>query len=197
MARYDEGWRGPRRGGPMPGGANYDRADAAREAYTPGGFGPDWQRRARVADDADFRPPHGLGGGRRDADPGVGAPWGEGDEETLNGPARYGLGPYYRRLEQRRRPDDELRHEVEEALFYDTWVDAEAISVGVRDGVVTLRGELPDHDEVRYATDDAWDVDGVRGVRSELRVNPGRRKPVDGVRRPSQSRGGDQGVGNG
>ncbi|HEX6748561.1 MAG TPA: BON domain-containing protein [Longimicrobium sp.] len=198
MARYDEGWRGgrtPRDGGDrgrgevMPGGADYDRGRAAREAYTPGGFGPEWQRRGRVGYDADFRPPHGLGGGRRDADPGgVGAPWGE-EEETLNGPARYGLGPYYRRLEQRRRPDDELRHDVEEALFYDTWVDAEAISVEVRDGVVTLRGELPDHDEVRYATDDAWDVEGVRGVRSELRVSSARRKPLDGVGRPSQSRG--------
>jgi osmotically-inducible protein OsmY len=97
----------------------------------------------------------------------------------MNGPARYGLGPYYRRLEQRRRPDDELKHDVEEALFYDTWVDAEAIGVEVRDGVVTLRGELPDHEEVRYATDDAWDVEGVRGVRCELRVNTALRKPLD------------------
>ncbi|HEX8246174.1 MAG TPA: BON domain-containing protein [Longimicrobium sp.] len=134
---------------------------------------------------------------------GVGAPWGD---DTLNGPARYGLGPYYRRLEQRRRPDDELRQEVEESLFYDTWVDAEAITVEVRDGVVTLRGELPDHDEVRYATDDAWDVEGVRGVRSELRVNATGRKPLDNVgrggngghgrqERGSQGRGG--GAGNG
>ena len=69
---------------------------------------------------------------------------------------------------------------MEDALFYDTWVDAEAIRVEVRDGVVTLQGDLPDHDEVRYATDDAWDVDGVRGVRSELRVDARRRKPLDG-----------------
>ncbi|HSU17176.1 BON domain-containing protein [Longimicrobium sp.] len=189
MARYDDGFGGGYRGGDvMPGGANFDRGQAAREAYTPGGFGPEWQRRARTGYDGDFRPRPGMGGGGRGADPGgVGAPWGE---EAMNGPARYGLGPYHRRLEQRRRPDDELRTDVEEALFYDTWVDAEAITVEVRDGVVTLRGELPDHDEVRYATDDAWDVDGVRGVRSELRVNSARRKPLDGVNRSGSGNGG-------
>ena len=90
--------------------------------------------------------------------------------EGIYGPARYGLGPYYARLQQRRRPDDELREEVEEALFYDTWVDADAIVVEVSDAIVTLRGELPDYEEIRYATDDAWDVDGVRGVRCELTV---------------------------
>jgi hypothetical protein len=212
MARYDEGWRrggGGRgdQGQVLPGGANYDREAAAREAYTPGGFGPEWMRRMRETRyDPDFRPQQGHGGG----DPammdrgGEGAPW---DEETLNGPARYGLGPYYRRLEQRRRPDDEVRKEVEEALFYDTWVDAEAITVEVKEGVVTLRGSLPDHEEIRYATDDAWDVDGVRGVRTELRVDSARRKPVDGVSRngggregggrPSQGRAEGHELGNG
>lgn len=96
-----------------------------------------------------------------------------GDAATgLYGPSRYGLGPYHQRLRKRRRPDDELREEVEEALFYDTWVDAEAITVEVKDAVVTLRGELPSYEEVRYATDDAWDVEGVLGVRSELTVRP-------------------------
>jgi osmotically-inducible protein OsmY len=93
------------------------------------------------------------------------------DELTgIYGPARYGLGPYYERLLNRRRPDEELREEVEEALFYDTWVDAEAISIEVEDGIVTLRGSLPSYEEIRYATDDAWDIDGVRGVRSELTI---------------------------
>ena len=98
------------------------------------------------------------------------ASWFEGGR--VYGPERYGLGPYHERLRRRRRPDDELKQEVEEALFYDTWIDADAIQVEVRDGVVTLRGALPDYDEVRYATDDAWDVEGVLGVRSELTVRP-------------------------
>ncbi len=92
------------------------------------------------------------------------------EPRTLHGPARYGLGPYHERLRRRRRSDDELRQEIEDALFYDTWVDADAITIEVTDGVVTLRGELPNYDEVRFATDDAWDIDGVVGVRTELRV---------------------------
>jgi len=111
----------------------------------------------------------------------------EGGDEGTFGPARYGLGPYHQRLRKRQRPDEELKSDVEDALFYDTWVDAEAITVEVSGGVVTLRGELPDYDEVRYATDDAWDVEGVRGVRSELRVNSARRPPLDQV---GQQRGG-------
>lgn len=89
---------------------------------------------------------------------------------ALYGPARYGYGPYHERLRRQNRADDEIREDVEEAFFYDTWIDAERITVQVDDGVVTLRGTLPNYDEVRYATDDAWDVDGVRGVRSELQV---------------------------
>lgn len=146
----------------------------------PGGYPPPPPRPGPgTLYDADFRPPHGRGGGvRDDIGAGEGAPWGE---ESLSGPARYGLGPYYRRLQKRRRPDDEVKSDVEEALFYDTWVDAEALTVEVRDGVVTLRGELPDHDELRFATDDAWDVDGVRGVRCEVRINTAKRKPLDWV----------------
>jgi hypothetical protein len=100
--------------------------------------------------------------------------WGEEAalEETF-GPARYGYGPYADRLQRPRRSDEEIQKEVEDTLFYDTWVDADRITVEVREGVVTLRGELPDYQEIRYATDDAWDVEGVRGLNSELRVASG------------------------
>ena len=98
--------------------------------------------------------------------------WGEEhDLMQASGAARYGLGPYHHRLQLRRRPDEEIKADVEETLFYDTWVDAESIEVVVEEGVVTLRGDLPDPQEIRFATDDAWDVEGVRGVRSELRVS--------------------------
>jgi hypothetical protein len=96
---------------------------------------------------------------------------GAAETRGIYGPARYGLGPYHERLRRRRRSDDDLRVDVEEALFYDTWVDADAITVEVQDGVVSLRGELPNYDEIRFATDDAWDVEGVLGVRTELRVS--------------------------
>lgn len=121
--------------------------------------------------------------------PGVSSPasrggysWSEYELEPgeLYGPARYGYGPYFERLRRRRRSDDEIRADVEDALFYDTWVDADAIEVEVEDGIVTLRGRLPNFDEVRFATDDAWDVDGVRGVRSEFEVGPPEKGVGDG-----------------
>jgi hypothetical protein len=133
----------------------------------------------------DFRPHTGFGGGGPEAEYGRGLDDGGAEWESgpVHGPARYGLGPYHQRLRTRRRPDDEVKKDVEDALFYDTWVDAEAITVEVKDGVVTLKGELPDYHEVRYATDDTWDVDGVRGVHCQLVVNPRKRPPVDGVGR--------------
>lgn len=94
------------------------------------------------------------------------------DVAELYGPARYGYGPYFERLRRQRRADDEIRADVEDAIFYDTWVDADSVEIEVEDGIVTLRGTLPNFDEVRFATDDAWDVDGVRGVRSEFDVRP-------------------------
>jgi hypothetical protein len=111
-------------------------------------------------------------GGTRAATRG-GYEWGEEVSRLTGepfGPARYGLGPYYQRLHTRTRDDDDIQEEVEETLFYDTWVDAEAITVRVEDGIVTLQGTLPNYEEIRFATEDAWDVDGVRGVRTELRV---------------------------
>jgi hypothetical protein len=161
MARYDR-WMGGGYGRP-----NYGRYDADRgygghrggRGYDGRDFGGGFGGNDRGGYDRTFREP-------RDRDDEA---WGE-TAGGIYGPARYGLGPYYRRLLERKRPDDELREEVEEALFYDSWVDAEAITVDVDGGVVTLRGQLPDYEEIRYAIDDAWDVDGVRGVRSELEI---------------------------
>lgn len=171
MPSYDAGWAGPSGWNPARG------ADPGMGMGPRGGFG------------GDFRPYPGDGEGRVAGDRGPQPLREDGQWESgnLHGPARYGLGPYHHRLRTRHRPDDEVKKDVEDALFYDTWVDAEAITVQVKDGVVTLRGELPDYHEVRYATDDTWDVDGVRGVHSELTVNSAKRPPVDEVGRRSGS----------
>lgn len=89
------------------------------------------------------------------------------------GPARYGLGPYYRRLADIKRSDEDVREDVERALFYDTWLNSDAIEVDVDAGVVVLTGKLTDYDEVRYAVEDAWEVDGVVGVLPRLEVQEG------------------------
>jgi hypothetical protein len=147
-ARYDRGYSPPR--------ARYDRGYSQRRDREPG-WPSHWAREPEWDQD-------GWAGLERDVDH---------DTRGLQGPARYGLGPYHERLRRRRRSDDDLRQDVEDALFYDTWVDADAITVEVEDGVVTLHGVLPSYDEIRFATDDAWDIDGVIGVRTELRVSEG------------------------
>ena len=174
----------------MPYDGGYGRQGNQFNRPAPGGQG----FRPEPGMGGDFR--HGPGpsydGGFRGSSYDGGFRGPEMGDDGMYGPARYGLGPYHQRLRKRQRPDAELKTDVEDALFYDTWVDAEAITVEVSNGVVTLRGELPDFDEIRYATDDAWDVDGVRGVRSELRVNSARRRPLDNV---GGQRGGASGIG--
>ncbi|MEJ7811643.1 MAG: BON domain-containing protein [Gemmatimonadaceae bacterium] len=91
-------------------------------------------------------------------------------QQRIYGPQRHGAGPYRERLRTLMRQDGELKRDVEEALFFDTWVDAQRIVVDVADGVVTLSGALPNPDEIRFACDDAWAVAGVREVKSELRL---------------------------
>lgn len=68
-------------------------------------------------------------------------------------------------------PDDAwIRESVRRALRSDGYLDADAIEVEVDAGVVTLRGEVQDYMQARYAWDDAWDAPGVVGVVSRLVV---------------------------
>lgn len=66
--------------------------------------------------------------------------------------------------------DREVRARVRDTLARDAWVDESRVRVDVRDGVVTLAGEVGDFMEARYAWDDAWETDGVRGVVTRLTV---------------------------
>lgn len=66
--------------------------------------------------------------------------------------------------------DDEIQDEVRRRLFQDSWLRADRIDVSVSDGVVTLQGEVDDFLEARYAWDDAWETEGVRGVLNHLTV---------------------------
>ena len=59
---------------------------------------------------------------------------------------------FVERLKKRRRADSELREEVEEALFYDTWVDAEIVSGETRYKARVRKRAL--HDRVRAKDDE-------------------------------------------
>ncbi len=66
--------------------------------------------------------------------------------------------------------DSDIEQAVRENLYQDTWVDAERIEVSVENGVITLRGEVDDYLMARYAWDDAWEAEGVRGVINQITV---------------------------
>ena len=70
--------------------------------------------------------------------------------------------------------DDVVHDAVCRRLYEDIWLDVDRLEVEVEDGVVTLRGEVDDYLEARYAWDDAWETPGVRGVVTRLTVRADR-----------------------
>ena len=86
--------------------------------------------------------------------------------------------------------DGEILDAVRRRLYQDVWLDLDRIDVEVEDGVVTLRGEVDDFLEVRYAWDDAWETQGVRGVVTQLTVRADEPRPdAHGDLVPQTSRG--------
>ncbi|MDB4949986.1 MAG: hypothetical protein JWM27_2635 [Gemmatimonadetes bacterium] len=66
--------------------------------------------------------------------------------------------------------DEAVARAVRDRLYRDSWLEPDGLNVEVHDGVVTLTGEVADFMEARYAWDDAWETDGVRGVINNLTV---------------------------
>jgi osmotically-inducible protein OsmY len=67
-------------------------------------------------------------------------------------------------------PNDELRFDVDEELFWEPRVDNEAIAVSADGGDVTLRGTVGSFREKREAAKAAKRVYGVKSVDNELSV---------------------------
>lgn len=113
------------------------------------------------------------------------------DREYSSGHPRRGFDAPYRGGYGRPRPwtDRDTWVAVRQTLFEDTWLDARRIEIEVQDGVVTLSGQVKDHMAARYAWDDAWESQGVRGVISRLEVSPGRRDSVNGPLEQGEARG--------
>ena len=86
--------------------------------------------------------------------------------------------------------DADLVARVTAALQRDGFLEADAIEVTVDDRVVTLRGEVGDYMQARYAWDDAWEVPGVRGVVSKLTVRGMERQeaPTNAARKATKAK---------
>ena len=91
---------------------------------------------------------------------GYGAPWG----------ARYYCVDYTLYNVNPLRSDEDIRREIELTLVWDTWVNYEEVKIDVKDGVVTLSGEVDTITAKRSAGDDAWDTVGVVDVLNNIRV---------------------------
>jgi len=68
--------------------------------------------------------------------------------------------------------DRDIIHWVKNALRNDVRGDVSGIEVTVKDGIVTLSGEVSSLAEKEYATADTRKIRGVKGVINELVVNP-------------------------
>jgi osmotically-inducible protein OsmY/prolyl-tRNA editing enzyme YbaK/EbsC (Cys-tRNA(Pro) deacylase) len=66
--------------------------------------------------------------------------------------------------------DSDLQHDIIEELAWEPSIDAAAIGVAVRDGVVTLTGDVPSFAEKWTAENVAKRVAGVRAVANEIAV---------------------------
>ena len=87
-----------------------------------------------------------------------------------------------------RRSDARIAEDVSDALMMSDDVDAGAMSVSARDGIVTLSGVASTRREKHLAEGLAEAVPGVCDVRNELRVGPSAptadRPPVDRAQPP-------------
>ena len=68
------------------------------------------------------------------------------------------------------RSDDRIREDVSDELEQHGSLDAHEIDVSVAQGIVTLRGTVPDRSMKRMAEDCVESCQGVKDVRNELRV---------------------------
>lgn len=69
-----------------------------------------------------------------------------------------------------RRSDERIREDVCEALFRNPYVDASDIEVTVKEGNVTLRGNVESRDAKREAESCIENLSGVEDVQNELRL---------------------------
>lgn len=198
MARYDRGFGGPRGGWRGQGGMGPGFPEPGYPPFEDPnrrGYGRTWRDRGVYGGAYEEYGGYpggpsrgeyygGRGGERPSHQRGYDGGWGRGfAREPFIPDEAYRRHPEYR---QERRPrdweahqhgygdgvlsDDAVRDAVHRRMSADAWLDPARIDVRVEDGVVTLTGEVDDYMEARYAWDDAWEADGVRGVINNLTV---------------------------
>jgi osmotically-inducible protein OsmY len=77
--------------------------------------------------------------------------------------------------------DDEVRKNVESALFYDAATDSYDLKTAVKDGVVTLSGTVKSYREKQLAVYVAKGVKGVREVKDSISVSTRSNRPDEEI----------------
>jgi hypothetical protein len=102
---------------------------------------------------------------------------------TLTGPYT-GRGP-----KGYKRSDEQILEEACQRLERDGQIDASEIEVSAEDGVIRLRGTVPDRPMKRRAEECVESIYGTRDVMNELRVAPQGEESSQGSRGSERSRG--------
>ncbi|MDO1527221.1 BON domain-containing protein [Fulvimonas sp. R45] len=68
------------------------------------------------------------------------------------------------------RPDERICEDLSDRLTEDPWIDASDIEIAVENGVVALRGQVPERSMKHRAEDCAERVGGVKDVDNRIRV---------------------------
>ncbi len=71
-----------------------------------------------------------------------------------------------------KRSDERIEEDAHQRLTDDDWIDASDISISVKDGEVTLNGEVGAREDKRRAERIVEDLSGVHHVQNNLRVKP-------------------------
>lgn len=159
------------------GGPDHSRGggfNGPQDSYTRGGMQDEDMQRAGRGGLGGM--PGGWPGGRGGEQYGRGADWGGGNRygsERGSGEGRSsqssfrGLGP-----KGYQRSDERLKEVVCERLSDDDRIDASEISLEVRNGEVTLTGQVSDR-STKYRVEDLIEQCGVRDIHNNLRVQSG------------------------
>lgn len=87
------------------------------------------------------------------------------NDPTVRGHEEHGSGP-----PGNRRPDKEIKAEIERLLAWQKTIDATAIQVDVKDGVVTLSGNVSSPNEKQIAGNITENVLGIREIKNHLNI---------------------------
>lgn len=106
-------------------------------------------------------------------DAGWGRPWSgdqRGEPNAWRGDAGWGRGYHGRGPKNYTRSDARIQEDISERLWNDDDIDATDVSVEVKDGEVTLRGNV-EHRSIKHRIEDIADsCGGVREIHNEIRV---------------------------